>query len=386
VSYESDIASGAFVPSDRAKEVDALIAASTPETEPENWKFLGTVGWIYVGPLAQESSRSEYTAWVNRNLVSFRDIYENPNAGSSGSSGGLNYMTQAELDAYNQANGTNFSGNYLSTHPNTGEPGMWTWDPQVGWRDDTKWITTTTGPNFSANNPNAPNDPAPQIIGWYWDGSAWQPIYQGESAPAGTVVAPTSTMPTQPPQTSNGGGNNNNGGGNNNNGGDPVPIGWYWSGSAWLPFYQGEAPPAGLPQGWVAPTSTMPTSPPQGTNTNGTNTDGTNTDGTNTGGTDTNNTTPEPPPLFTPDGSMFFQGLFNASDLLYRDGNTVTSPYYNNARQNILDQLALQAASNGRTQNTAEEIQMAQNQTPSLSATGLFNPDYYALLKGMGIG
>ena len=350
MSYESDIASGAFTPSERALEVDAIIAASTPQNDPDNWRFLGTVGWIYVGRLGQESSRAEYTAWVNRGLNynnAFIDVYDEPDAGSTttSSSGGLNYMTQAELDAYNQANGTSFKGNYLSTHPNTGEPGMWTWDPQVGWRDDTKWTQTTTGPNFSANNPNAPAD--------------------------------------DPPPNNNGGGTNNNGTNNGtNNGGEPQPIGWYWTGSEWLPFYQGEAPPAGLPQGWVAPVSTKPTSPPQNAGTN----NGGSDPNSNGGSTPDPQPEPEPPPLFTPDGSMFFQGLFNASDVLYRDGGTIQSPYYNNARTNILNQLAEQAAASGRTQNTAEEIRLAQNQTPSLSASGLFNPDYAALLKGMGIG
>ena len=31
---------------------------------------------------------------------------------------------------------------FRPTNPNTGETGMWTWDPQAGWRDDTQW----TGP------------------------------------------------------------------------------------------------------------------------------------------------------------------------------------------------------------------------------------------------
>ena len=353
--YREAILSGEFRPSSYALEVDRIMDRDRAATEnnkeahPEYWTWLGMMGWVFTHPLASQNSMTEHTGWVNRGLGrsffgagssargTFKDIYDDPDPADNNE-----YMTQAELDAYNQANGTNFSGNYLRLHPDTGEAGLWTWDPQAGWRDDTKWTGTTTGPNFSADNPNAPDN--------------------------------------------NVGGNNN--GGNNAPAEEEKPIGWYWSGSAWLPFYQGEAPPAGLAQGWVAPTSTMPSSPPQSANTGGTDPDPTNTDGTNTDSTDTGGTNPEPPPpsLFTPDGSMFFQGLFNASDLLYRDGNTVTSPYYNNARQDILDQLSVQAAANGRTQNTAEEIQMAQNQTPSLSATGLFNPDYFTLLKGMGVG
>ena len=57
---------------------------------------------------------------------------------------------------------------------------------------------------------------------------------------------------------------------------------------------------------------------------------------------------------------MFYQGMFTANDLLKRDGGEVSSPFYDNARQQVLQSLTDQAQANGRTQNTLEEIQLAQ--------------------------
>ena len=151
MSYESDIASGRFVPSQKALEADAYIASTSPETHPDEYTFLGTVGWVYTGPERFDTSRTEHTGWVNRNLGSsgfggragaFTDIYDDPDPQPAAQPPSFNYMTDEELADYNEANDTNFSGNYLSTHPQTGEAGMWTWDPQAGWRDDTQW----TGP------------------------------------------------------------------------------------------------------------------------------------------------------------------------------------------------------------------------------------------------
>ena len=151
MSYESDIASGRFVPSQKALKADAFIASTSPETHPDKYTFLGTVGWVYTGPERFDTSRTEHTGWVNRNLGfsgfggragAFTDIYDDPNPQPAEQPPSFNYMTDEELADYNEANDTNFSGNYLSVNPNTGEAGMWTWDPQAGWRDDTQW----TGP------------------------------------------------------------------------------------------------------------------------------------------------------------------------------------------------------------------------------------------------
>lgn len=149
--YREAVESGQFTPSKEALEADAFIASTSPETHPDKYTFLGTMGWVYTGPEAMNTSLSEYTAWVNRGLGdsgfggragAFTDIYDDPDPQPADETPSFNYMTDEELAAYNEANDTNFSGNYLSIHPNTGEPGMWTWDPQAGWRDDTQW----TGP------------------------------------------------------------------------------------------------------------------------------------------------------------------------------------------------------------------------------------------------
>jgi hypothetical protein len=153
MSYESDIASGRFVPSQKALEADAFIASTSPETHPDKYTFLGTMGWVYTGPERFDTSRTEHTGWVNRNLGfsgfggragAFTDIYDDPDPQPASQPPSFNYMTDEELADYNEANDTNFSGNYLSTHPQTGEAGMWTWDPQAGWRDDTQWIGPRT--------------------------------------------------------------------------------------------------------------------------------------------------------------------------------------------------------------------------------------------------
>ena len=84
MSYESDIESGAFTPSDEALAVDKYIASTSPETHPDEYTFLGTLGYAYTGPMGMKSSRSEHTAWVNSGLGasgfggSFTDIYDDP--------------------------------------------------------------------------------------------------------------------------------------------------------------------------------------------------------------------------------------------------------------------------------------------------------------------
>ena len=81
---------------------------------------------------------------------------------------------------------------------------------------------------------------------------------------------------------------------------------------------------------------------------------------------------------------MFYQGLYTAADLLRRDGGEINSPFYNNARQQVLDSLAAQATAAGRTQNTAEEIAMARGSTPTLTAAGLFDPNFLNLVDELG--
>ena len=289
------------------------------------WKYMAGLGWVNVDP---NKTQVPTTTFGN----TFKDVYEDPDPVASNE-----YMTQAELDIYNQQNGTSFSGNYLMLHPETGEVGMWTWDPMAGWRDDTKWLGPRT--TYSDGTP---------IV-------SFEDVNNGDLDPAST----------------------------NNNQAEEKPIGWYWTGTAWLPFYQGEGAPAGA---IVAPTSTQPSGPPVGwVDPNSTNNTNNNTNTNNTNNTNSNTTpNPEPepepePPLYTPTADQFYGGLFTAFDLLNRDGGEIKSPFYDNARQRVLDSLAAQATAAGRTQNTAEEIAMAQQSAPSISASGLFDFNNFAL-------
>ena len=505
MTYEQAIASGAFTPSAHALQVDAFIDAHPPQTHPEFWQFGGgATGWIYVGPNAGEGSRSEWADWKN-GQQSFGSDGTADGFTSAAYVGSFAQMNDVLNGIYRDKNGNiipeevvnagywydhvnetmHVPGSLADTlpyHPETFEPGSWKWDPQVGWFNNDNWVTTVGGPYFSGNNPNAPQDPPPppppepQVIGWYWDGSAWQPIYQGQTPPAGLPegwVVSTSAQPNSPPQTNNGGDNNadpgNNGGsdgnndpgsdpgnndsdpGNNdgdpgNNGSDPsadpVIIGWYYAllgGVAqWIPVYEGYSPLAGAP---YVEGPDMPTSPPEGygpadpnnggtddgsTDPNNGSTDpntgttdpNTGTTDPNTGTTDpnagttdpnagttdpnagttdpntgttdpntgtTNPTTPTPPTLYTPTDNMFFNGLFTAVDVLGRDGGAINSSFYRDARQKILDDLAAQAAGAGRSQNTAEEIELAQaGAQTGFGFNGMFDPKYSILVKDLG--
>ena len=125
--------------------------------------------------------------------------------------------------------------------------------------------------------------------------------------------------------------------------------------------------PTGQPPGWTDP---------NGGDDNG---------GSNGGGDDGGGDSGDSQQLYTPDSSMFYRGMFTAQDLLNANGGAVQSNFYDNARQQILNSLAQQAADNGRTQNTADEIAVAQGNAPRYSASGLFNPDYASLLANMGL-
>jgi hypothetical protein len=69
--------------------------------------------------------------------------------------------------------------------------------------------------------------------------------------------------------------------------------------------------------------------------------------------------------------------------MLNRNGGEIKSPFYESAREKVLKSLADKAAADGRTQNTAEEIALAQKTSPSLPANGLFGMDNYALVNGL---
>lgn len=165
--------------------------------------------------------------------------------------------------------------------------------------------------------------------------------------------------------------------GGNGGGDDKTLIGYYWantgSGWQWYAYYTGEAAPAGS---ITAGPESVPTGEPEGWQ---------NPDATTEGG-DTTTTPPvETPKLYTPTGDQFFQGMFTANDMLFRDGGDVSSEFYGNLRKNILASLAQTAADNGRTQNTAEEIALAQGGNNSYSATSLFDPTIAGLARQMGL-
>ena len=275
----------------------------------------------------------------------------------------------------------------FNTNPNTGEEGEWIWLGTMGWvnikadpQPEPEPGTIVFGgggqiagpydPNYGneqAAPPPTPNFTEADVYGLYQEFLNRNPRADGLAywmEQANTMSLEDLRWNIANSQEALTGINNQ---------GEQVVQGYYWAnvgGSwSWLPYYRGEAPPlnaqytstgpdqpSGPPAGWTNPNT--PTQPePE----------------------------PEPETLYTPDESMFFNGMFTAKDILGRDGGEIVSPYYNNARQNVLDKLAIQAADDGRTQNTAEEIRQYQNNVPGFSASGLFSPDYAALLKGMGL-
>ena len=69
------ISAGRFTPSKLALEADAYIRSTSPETHPDQYTFLGSMGYVYTGPAAIYTSASEYTAWVNSEL---NDAFDAP--------------------------------------------------------------------------------------------------------------------------------------------------------------------------------------------------------------------------------------------------------------------------------------------------------------------
>jgi hypothetical protein len=314
------------------------------------WRYMAGLGWVNVDP-------NKITKTTTG--PAFSNVYDPP-ADPAPAEPTNEYMTEDELALYNFENGTSFNGLHLRYHPDTREEGIWTWDPMVGWRDDSKWL-----------GPRTEYEDGTPITGV----GAFADVYKDKAEAAGV-----DTTPSTPQQTSD---NNNS-----SNNTEPVITGWYYALQGgveqWIPVYEGYNPLAGAP--YVAG-SEMPTQPPAGygTDTSSTNTSSNNTSSNNTSNTTTTTPVVEPPPLFTPDKSMFYQGLYTAADLLRRDGGEINSPFYNNARQQVLDSLAAQATAAGRTQNTAEEIAMARGSTPTLTASGLFDPNFYNLVDELGI-
>jgi hypothetical protein len=158
---------------------------------------------------------------------------------------------------------------------------------------------------------------------------------------------------------------------------EPTLSGYYWglganNGWQWLAYYSNEAPPSGAIT-WGTDTD-LPDVPPGWVNPNAT-----------TAPVEPVDPVVEEPTLYTPDGSQFYQGMFTANDMLFRDGGTIDSSFYNGLRANILAGLAQTAADNGRTQNTAEEIALAQGNYNGYSASGMLSPSVSNTARSLGL-
>lgn len=388
--YREAVESGEFVPTPYSLEVDQIlrdIKAEGREANPEYWTNLGMYGWTFFHPLQKDNSLTEYTSWVNRGLGSsyFGGGSEAPAANTAGTNTvDNNYFSESDVRALYQeilgrqpgADGLNYwlerSGTMtmdeLRYNIENSPEALGQTNNTTGNEDPAGGANFTEADVYALYNEILGRDPRADGLN-YWMARAttmsladlrWNiensPEALGNTDGSGDTDTDTDTD------------------GDGTDTGNDSPIGWYWAnaggGWQWFPFYMGEGPPANA--GYVSNTADSPTGPPAGwTDPNG-----------------NNNTDPEPEPetLYTPDESMFFNGMFTAQDILGRDGGEIQSPYYSNARQNVLDQLAVQAAENGRTQNTKQEIQVAQQGAPGLTANGLFNPDYLALVRGMGLG
>lgn len=347
-----------FQPTQRAMDADAFIASRNPQDHPDEFTWVGSMGYVYTGPAAFYTSDSEYTAWLNSKLSS------------------------APMD-----NGID-AARAVDNNPSI---------PKIAAPID-EYVSNPALPPASGYTLDDVNSVYLEILGRsgeqagldYWLGELekngkdldWlRAAFKNTPEYAAKLEADNANTTTNTNTTTGG-----------NTG--PTIVGYYYAslnGSwRWFPYDSDETPPAGLP---VVQGATMPSAPPAGYDENGpivTNTGGstntTSTGGsantanaggsTNTGGSTNNggDNTVQPQGLFTPDASMFFKGMYTAGDLLRRDGGTVQSPYYENARQEVLESLKRTALANGRTQNTQAEIQAAQSGTVPYSAGGLFDP------------
>ena len=274
-----------------------------------------------------------YTGWIDVTP----DVYgEYTNVGN----GGRIKMVRNRHGLYSPEESYYAPGNGIvqryefTVNPNTGEEGKWVWLGTMGWVN-------------MEGDPQEPPAPGTPTFGNFGDGSI--------VGPAGSEV--------------DGGGSNDTTSTNqgNSTSSTPTPTGYYWAylngDWQWFPVYEGE----GYPDGAVyVAGSTAPVGEPAGW-----------TDpslgGDNNGGSDNGVNPPD-------------SGLFTAGDMLRRDGGPITSPFYDNARQQALASLQEMALANGRTQNTAEEIGMFTGANrPTFSADGLFDPTSFNLMRGLNI-
>lgn len=57
-----------FVQTDEMRAADAARAASTPETDPDNWTKTTNFGWIYTGPLASKTTETQKATYANSHM------------------------------------------------------------------------------------------------------------------------------------------------------------------------------------------------------------------------------------------------------------------------------------------------------------------------------
>ena len=360
-----------FYPTQRAMDADAYIASRNPRDHPDEFTWVGSMGYVYTGPARFYTSDSEHTAWLNSKLSSkpmdngvdaARAIDNNPSVPK----------VTAPIDEYVSNTAPPSSSGYTLDDINS----IYL---EILGREETR----TDHLNYWLNELEKNGKDLDWLRAAFKNTPEYAAKLERDNANTNTNTNTSTNTSTNTNTTTNTGGSTG-----------PTIVGYYYAslnGSwRWFPYDSDETPPAGLP---VVQGATMPSAPPAGydengpivnntntnTNTNtGTNTNTTNTGGTaNTGGGTTNTgggAAPQPQGLFTPDASMFFKGMYTAGDLLRRDGGPVQSEYYNNARQEVLESLRQTALANGRTQNTQAEIQAAQSGTVPYSAGGLFDP------------
>ena len=86
-----------FVQTDAMTAADEAVRNSTPETEPENWTNIGTMGWVYTGPLRTETTATKAATYKNSHAGgpdhNIRRVFS---TGTNGWMGGGDFLRLAE--------------------------------------------------------------------------------------------------------------------------------------------------------------------------------------------------------------------------------------------------------------------------------------------------
>lgn len=65
MTLQEQMAQSGFTPTQRALDADAYIASRNPQDHPDEFSFLGSMGYTYTGPARFYSSGTEYTTFLN---------------------------------------------------------------------------------------------------------------------------------------------------------------------------------------------------------------------------------------------------------------------------------------------------------------------------------